>query len=34
MVLFGYLFLALAAALLIWGLSVEVRDVWHDLRRQ
>jgi hypothetical protein len=34
MVLFGYLFLALAAALLIWGLSVEARDVWHDLRKR
>jgi hypothetical protein len=34
MVLFGYLFLALAAALLIWGLSVEVRDTWRDLKKR
>ena len=34
MVLFGYLMLAAMAALLIWGLSVEVRDTWRDLRKK
>ena len=33
MILFGYLFLAGMAALLIWGLSVEVRDVWRDIKK-
>jgi len=33
MVLFGYIFLAIAAALLIWGLSVEVKDLWRDIKK-
>lgn len=32
MVLFGYLMLAAMAALLIWGLSVEIKD-WRRWRQ-
>jgi len=33
MIIFGYLFLACMAALLVWGLSVEVRETWRDIKK-